>query len=352
MSYRVAVQRTGRSCTLLALDRTERPGFGNRLPTLLSALQIGVAVRTRASCVRRGTKLPNQTQLLERGLELRSEDSPLDPLERAERGFHRRPLPPAREVRPEPRAKVACLADVEHHLIPVVEEVDARSGRRPCDKRPLGVELTRTGSSQLDEIADGSRASLLSEPHQRDQDLGRRKTSKGPVARLDRDAEEVGEPGEREALAPAREEAPRQPHRVENGCCAPSTRQVFDLAVEERHVEARVVRDERRVAREGEEPAQGDLDPRGAAQVDLPDPRQRGDGRRERGPGVDEGLERLDDFERLDPHGADLAHATRARGEPRRLEIEHHELGLLERRVRRVTGGADARPEPDETTSS
>ena len=58
-----------------------------------AAAQIDVAVGSRGACVRRRAQLADQPQLLERGLELRAEHAPLDPVERAERGLDRGPLP-------------------------------------------------------------------------------------------------------------------------------------------------------------------------------------------------------------------------------------------------------------------
>ena len=58
-------------------------------------------------------------------------------VERPECGLHGGPLPRAGEVRAQPCPKVACLADVEHRVVPVAEEVDAGSGRRTRDERAL-----------------------------------------------------------------------------------------------------------------------------------------------------------------------------------------------------------------------
>src|SRR5207244_2340953 len=69
----------------------------------------------------------------------------------------------------------------------------------------------------------------------------------------------------------------------------------------------------------------------------------------ERDAGRDERLERVDELEPLDPHGADLADARRGGGEAGRLEVEDDELRLLERRIdgrRRERDGAAVPPEP------
>ena len=157
------------------------------------------------------------------------------------------------------------------------------------------------------------------------------------------------ERGEREALAPALEKPPREPDRVDDRRRDAPAGEPLDLALEEREVEARVVRDERRVAREAEEAADGQLRARRPPQVGVADPGERGDVGRERRARVDERLERVLDRERADAHRADLADAAAARGEPGRLEVEDDELGVLDQDVgvRRV-GEPDARAEPGE----
>src|SRR5213076_2637426 len=95
-------------------------------------------------------------QLLERGFELRAEHAPLHPVERAERGLHRGPLPLGPEVRAKSRAQIACAADVEHLVVRVAEEVDAGPLRRAEREMPLPVHAPRSRGGELDEIADGA----------------------------------------------------------------------------------------------------------------------------------------------------------------------------------------------------
>jgi hypothetical protein len=167
------------------------------------------------------------------------------------------------------------------------------------------------------------------------------------MARLRRDAEEVRELPEREAVAATGEQTAGEPHRVEHCGGASPPRQLLHLAIQEGDVEARVVRDERRVAREVQEAAEGELDARRAAEVLLPDARQGGDERRQGRARVDERLERVHELERADPDGPDLAHPAGLRGEPRRLEVEDDQLGVLEWDVRvRIVGETDAGAEP------
>ena len=160
------------------------------------------------------------------------------------------------------------------------------------------------------------RAALLREPDQREQDLRRRLcVRERPVTRPRRRAEEVRERREPDALDPAGEHSPREPDGVDDRCGDSPAGQPLDLAVEEADVEARVVRDEHRVAGELEETTHRELDRRCAAQLARVDPGQRRDRGRQRPARVDERLEPLLELEAAHPHGADLAdrRACRAR---------------------------------------
>ena len=119
------------------------------------------------------------------------------------------------------------------------------------------------------------------------------------------------------------------------------------LLLEEALVEARVVRDEQRVAREREEAAARTVVTGGAVRSSCsPQAGQPGDRLGQRDPGIDERLEGVDELEPPHAHGPDLADAVARRREPGRLEVEDDELGLLERRVglpsASETRGADA----------
>ncbi|MCZ7588821.1 MAG: hypothetical protein M5U27_08240 [Gaiella sp.] len=162
------------------------------------------------------------------------------------------------------------------------------------------------------------------------------------MARLRRHAEEVGERREAHPAGSLTEQAPCEPHRVHDGRRDPPTGEPLDLDVEKREVEPRVVRDDRRVAREGEQPPYRELRPRSAAERLGPDPRQRGDGSGKGDAGVDQGLERVGELERADPLRADLADPRRSRREPGRLEIDDDEVRVLEQEVR-----ARRRGQPD-----
>ncbi len=331
----------------LAAERPERTRLRHDLPALFAALEVDVALGPRGTRVGRRAQLAEEAELLERGLELRPEHAPLHAVERPEGRLDRGALSSTREVRAQARAQVARLADVEHRAVAVVEEVDAGQGRSARDEGALRAELPRARRRQRDEIADGAGAALLREAHEPDEDLrGGDRIRKRAVAWLDRHAEEMRELPQRDALAPAGEQAAREPDGVEDGRGAAAARQTLDRAVEERHVEASVVRDERGVARELEETPERELDARRLPEVLLPDSGQRRDEARQRGARIDERLERVDDLERAHAHGPDLADAAGLRGEPGRLEVEDDELGLLERHVRvRIVREADARPD-------
>ena len=75
------------------------------------------------------------------------------------------------EVRAQPRTQVARLPDVEHGLVAVAEEVDARGRRRAGDERTPRVQPARPRRRELDDIGECRGAALLGEPEQRDEDL-------------------------------------------------------------------------------------------------------------------------------------------------------------------------------------
>src|SRR5262249_60934556 len=101
-----------------------------------------------------------------------------------------------------------------------------------------------------------------------------------------------------------------EPDRVDDGGRAPPPGQALDGPVEEADVEARVVRGERRVTREREEAAYGELRKRCGSQFRVVQAGQAGDRGWKRHPRADEGLEGVPHLERLDADGADLADAV------------------------------------------
>ena len=297
-----------------APERPVRPGRIGDAPAGATAPQVDVPVGTGAAGVRGRPQLPEQTQLLERRLELGAQHAPLDPLERAERRLDRRPLPLAAEVRAQAGAQVTGAADVQHLVVAVAEEVDARPGRRARRQRPAAGQPPRPRRRQLDDVRDRRRPSLLCEPEQREQDLGGRLgVGERTVARGRRGADEVRERGEPDATEPAVEKAAREPDRVDHGRRDPPPGQPLDLAVEEAEVEAGIVRDEHGVAGELEEAPDRELGRRRAREGARVDSGQGGDRDGQRPPWVDQGLEALRQLERAHADGADLADRGAAR---------------------------------------
>ncbi len=122
------------------------PGVPAHDHVLPARPQVDVAVGPRAASVRGRAQLTQEAQLLEPGLELRAEHAPLDPVERAERRLHRRPLALGAEVRAQPRPQVARPADVEHLPRAVEEEIDAGPLGGAEGERALGVDAARRAS--------------------------------------------------------------------------------------------------------------------------------------------------------------------------------------------------------------
>ena len=131
--------------------RRRQPAHDDLLP---APPQVDVALGRRLARVGRRAQLADQPHLLERGGELRAEHAPLDPLDRVERHLDRGPLPAALEVRAQPRAQVARLADVEHLVVAVAEEVDAGPLGRAVHEPPLAVHAPRPRRRQLLELGD------------------------------------------------------------------------------------------------------------------------------------------------------------------------------------------------------
>ncbi len=169
------------------------------------------------------------------------------------------------------------------------------------------------------------------------------------MARLRRCPEEARERGQARTPGPPVQKRPRERHRVEHRRGEPARLHPVDGAVEERHVEAGVVRDEHAVAGEREEAPHGDVDGRRPAQVGVADPGQLRDRGAERPARADERLERPGRLEAADTHGADLADLGGAGREPGRLEVDDDEGRRLEREILRLGARqCDVRAGPDE----
>ena len=308
----------------LALPPVERPSGETRSPATLewpvrtrrvgdapagsAPAQVHVAIGPGAAGIRRRPQLAQEPQLLERSLELGAEHAPLDPLERAKRRLDGRPLPLGPEVRAKPRAEVAGASHVEHLLVPVAEEVDPRPLRRSRDERALARQPARARRREVGQLGDCACATLLRETDQREQDLCRRLCiCECPVTRPRRRAEEVRERREPDALDPAGEHSPREPHGVDNRCGDSPPGQPLDLAVEEADVEPGVVRHEHRVACELQETTHRKFDRRCTTQLARVDPGECGDRGRQRPARVDERLEPLLELEAAHTDRTDLA---------------------------------------------
>src|SRR5207244_9598178 len=95
-------------------------------------------------------------------------------------------------------------------------------------------------------------------------------------------------------------------NRVDDRTGEARTGQTLGLPIEEREVEARVVRDECRIPCECEQPSHRDSWMRRAAQVRVAQSRQCADRRAERDAWIDERVELLGELQLAHPHRADL----------------------------------------------
>src|SRR5262249_61592601 len=104
----------------------------------------------------------------------RARPPPPEPPARGGCRRHRRPLPVAREVRPQAGPQVARTADVEDLVVAAEEEVDAWTSRRAVREVPLVEQTPRTRCGQRGQVGDGVRTAFLRQPDQREQQLAGR----------------------------------------------------------------------------------------------------------------------------------------------------------------------------------
>jgi hypothetical protein len=259
-------------------------------------------------------------------------------------------LPLAAEVGAEPGPQVAGATDVEHLALATEEEIDAGAGRRAEREVPLVEQPPCSRGRQGRKVRDRARAALLREPDQCEQQLGgRARVGQRAVTRLLGGVEEPGELGEPEARDAPREEPAGEPHRVDDRRPDARAGQQLGLAIEEGEVEARVVGDEDRVAREGEEAPHRFGRAGRPAQVLVP---QAGHGARPRGDRkarVDQRLELPDHLEAAQANRPDLADPGPAGPQAGRLEVDDDVRRVLEeeRRAGRL-GQPDRVPVPRE----
>ena len=201
----------------------------------------------------------------------------------------------------------------------------------------------RTRCRQGDKLGDGARAAFLREADEREQHLGRRlRVRQSAVARLHRRPKEVGELPEARAGHAPREQPSCERDRVDDRRCEARSRQALRLAIQEGEVEARVVCDEHRVAREDEEVAHRGGRRGRAPKQPVGQSGHRRDHGRERHVRIDERLEFVDDLEADDLDCADLADLGRAGPQSGRLEVDDDVGRVLEQEI-----GAERTREPD-----
>ena len=325
-----------------AADRAERGRGPGDDEVLAAGPQVDAALLPAAARVGRRLELADEPQLLERGLELRAQHAPFDPLEREERSLDRRPLAFAAEVGAQPGAQVARSTHVQHLVVAIAEEVDAGPRRGAAGEPALVVDPTLARSGERTQLGEPPGSQLLGEPDQVHEHLGRGLcVRQRTVARSGRNAEEVGQRGEADAPHAALQQPARQRGRAERRLRQAPVVHQQQLPLQEALVEARVVRDEEVVAREREETPDHRGSGRGVPQLLLAQAGQACDRIGERDSRIHERLEGLHRLERPHPDGPDLADAVVNGREPRRLQVEDDELGLLERRVGVAAGERD-----------
>ena len=159
--------------------------------------------------------------------------------------------------------------------------------------------------------------------------------------------EEVGEGREARTRDPSRQEAAGKPDRVDHRRSETLPGEALDLAVEKGEVEARVVRDEHRLACEGEKVPYRLGRTGSASEISVADPGQLRDDPRELNSRIDEGLESPGGNEAVEADRADLADRRGSGTEAGRFEVDDDVASALERKVRpRLDGEANASPPP------
>jgi hypothetical protein len=191
------------------------------------------------------------------------------------------------------------------------------------------VDATRPRRRKLHEISDGASTALLRHPDQAQQDLRRRYgVGEGAMTGTRVRDEPVRKRGEICRLAA--KQATSETNGVDDSRHHPAPGQTHRLVVEERHVEACVVRDEDGVVCEGEKAADAGRHGRRPPELFVAQPGQRRDGGLQPCSGIRERLEALLELELTHAHRADLAGPRRSRAEAGRLQIEDDEGRALE----------------------
>ena len=245
----------------------------------------------------------------------------------------------AREVRAHPGPEVGRLADVEHTPVAVAEQVDAGRAGQPGRERELRGRRVGPHRRQREEIVEPEHAERRGPFEQRVQHLGGcRRVGVRAVDGLDGRAEML-----RERVQPeVRHFVADEPARDRDGVDPPVRHAVVavrdERGVEERAVEADVVPDDHRVARELEECGEHLGDARRGQQHRLGDPGQHRDHRRDRHAGVHERLEPAEQLAAAQLQRADLGDRVGARRPAGGFEVDDDERDFGERRAEIVEG--------------
>ena len=214
---------------------------------------------------------------------------------------------------------------------------------------PLAVDPPRARRGQLFELGQRRGTAFEGQIDETQKHLGGRLgVRQRAVARLHRDAEEVRQRPEARPLDPPTEQVPGERNRVDHGRRDPLPGHPLELPIDEADVEAGVVGDEHGLAGERHELPERLAHAGRRAQLGVGKPCEAAHLARQRDAGSDERLEEPVLPKPPDPDGADLADPRRRDREPRRLEVEDDEAGLVEPRILRIgerhVGAAPGQP--------
>ena len=296
--------------------------------------EIAAALGVRRAAVGIRPQPQDQLELHQRRLQLASQRPRLDPLGRLQRVLDRPPKPAAGEVRAHAGAQVGRLSHVQHTIVAVVEQVDARPGRHVACQLTPEPHAAAHGGGEGNGVGHRADAVLLGHAEQDHQQLRRglgvrQRAVTGPHAGV----EALRQRAQAHALDAALEQPPGERDRVDDGSGQPPALQPRQLRVHEADVEAGVVRDQHGAAREREELRQCPADARRSPQVTRVDTGDARDRLGHRDARVDQPLQRRLLLEPEQPHGADLDDPRDAGPGAGRLQVEDHERGILERHV-------------------
>ncbi len=303
---------------------------------LVGELEVGVAPPGGGLAVEAGLQLVDQADLADGRLEGAGAHDVVDALGLAEQLADLLALV-AGEVGAHTGPEVGRLADVQDPAGPVSEEVDARPagqvlGQAELRRLRVAAEL---GQGQQVVEAEHPEAGGALEQHV-EQVGGGQGVVESPVARPVGQAQlggEGAEPAVADLVAhqPAGEGAGVDPAVVERGALVARQRRS-----QEGEVVAHVVADDHARPDELEQGRQHGLDARRRRHHDVGDAGEHGDGRRDGGTRVDQGLEGAEPLAGAHLDRADLGDAPVGRRAAGRLEVDHAEGDLVQRRAQVV----------------